>query len=92
MVCKTFAAPRECKTFADHFDIQFDGKFRQIDAKIKQMWKRISVKLVDFCEIKLVSSLINSIAILLRDRRLGGIWFLQTRGSYFHPKGRSPEG
>ena len=27
VICKTFAAPRECKTFADHFDFHFDGKF-----------------------------------------------------------------
>ena len=34
MICKTFALPRGCKTFANHFDFQFHGKFRQIDGKI----------------------------------------------------------
>ena len=30
VICKTFAAPRECKSFADHFDFHFDGKLRKI--------------------------------------------------------------
>ena len=35
---------------------------------------------------ELISYLVNSIAIQLRDRRLGGIWFLQTLGSHFIPR------
>ena len=84
MICNTFAAPRECKTFADHFDFQFDGKFRQIDAKITQMQK-------NFCQFGF-SYLVNSKAILLRDRQLGGIWFLLTLGSQFSSLGASPLG
>ena len=38
----------------------------------------------------LISYLVNSIAIQLRDRRLGGIWFLQTLGSHFIPRGFAP--
>ena len=34
MIRKTFALPRDRKSFADHFDFQFDEKFRQIDEKI----------------------------------------------------------
>ena len=84
VICNTFAAPRECKTFADHFDFQFDGKFRQIDAKITQMQK-------NFCQFG-ISYLVNSKAILLRDRQLGGIWFLLTLGSQFSSLGASPLG
>ena len=43
-----------------------------------------------FCEIKLVSSLVNSIAILLRDRRLGGYVFAHPWESYFIPRGFAP--
>ena len=39
---------------------------------------------------ELISYLVNSIAIQLRDRRLGGIWFLQTLGSHFIPRGFAP--
>ena len=77
-----FAAPRECKTFADHFDFKFDGKFRQIDPKIMQR---------NFCQFGF-PYLVNSKAILLRDRQLGGIWFLLTLGSQFSSLGASPLG
>ena len=30
VICKTFVALRECKSFADHFDFHFDGKFRKM--------------------------------------------------------------
>ena len=39
VICKSFALPRGRKSFADHFDFRFDGKFRQIDGKIMQMRK-----------------------------------------------------
>ena len=41
VICKTFAAPRECNTFADHFDFQFDGNFRQIDEKFRQIDEKL---------------------------------------------------
>ena len=44
-----------------------------------------------FCEMKLVSSIVNSIAILLRDRRLGGYGFANPWES-FHPSGLRPLG
>ena len=78
VICKSFALPRGRKSIADHFDFQFDGKFRQIDAKITQMQK-------NFCQLGF-SYLVNSKAILLRDRQLGGIWFLLTLGSHFIPR------
>ena len=84
VICKSFALPRGRKSFADHFDFQFDGKFRQIDAKITQMQK-------NFCQFGF-SYLVNYKAILLRDRQLGGIWFLLTLGSQFSSLGASPLG
>ena len=39
VICKSFALPRGRKSFADHFDFRFDGKFRQTDGKIMQMQK-----------------------------------------------------
>ena len=41
-ICKTFALPRGRKSFANHFDFQFDRKFRQFDEKLGDC-KRISV-------------------------------------------------
>ena len=58
-------------------------KFRQIDGKLRAC-KTISV---NFHVI--FSYLVASIAILLRDRRLGGYVFANP-WEPFHPKGRSP--
>ena len=33
-VCKSFALPRERKTFVDHFDFQFDGKFENVTKNV----------------------------------------------------------
>ena len=90
-----FAAPRECKTFADPREC---NKFRQIDGKIEELQK-------NFCQFSIFretrvllqqsfssSYLVNSKAILLRDRRLGGIWFLLTLGSHISSLGASPLG
>ena len=46
-ICKTFALPRGRKSFANHFDFQFDGKFRQFDGKLSYC-KTISVNLTNF--------------------------------------------
>ena len=51
----------------------------------------ISANLVIFfSELELISSLVNSIAILLRDRRLGGYIFANPWESYFIPRGFAP--
>ena len=47
VICKTFALPRGRKSFANHFDFQFDGKFCQIDGKLSYC-KTISVNLTNF--------------------------------------------
>ena len=84
-----FALPRERKSFATPREQKYCWNFSSIWRKISSNWWNL-VKLQNnfwiFMWNDKVSYLVNSIAILLRDRRLGGIWFLQTLVSHFIPQ------
>ena len=49
VICKSFALPRGRKSFADHFDFRFDGKFRQFDEKFRQFGEKFAGLQKNFC-------------------------------------------
>ena len=90
MICKTFALPRAAKLLQTTLIFNLTENFVKLTEKIP-VCNEISANLVIFfSELELISSLVNSIAILLRDRRLGGYIFANPWESYFIPRGFAP--
>ena len=64
--------------------------FCQFDEKNSVKSRGMQTFAISLSLLVVSSYLVNSIAIPLRGRRLGGIWFLLTLGSHFIPRGFAP--